>query len=185
MNHRTQIAAFILDCEARKDKAGNLAVYDLPEADGGGTYEVAGINDRYHPEAANQLRRLILRDQHDEARSVAIGYLAAYTDVATNWAGHPSTEAFLRDCVFNRGPKGALRILQIAIRVPDDGKYGPKTKAANAKAHRDPPSLLLALRRARETYEIRIAPPVGKRAKFWKGLVNRWEKALKFSQSFL
>jgi hypothetical protein len=33
--------------EARRDKNGHLVVYDLPKNDGGGDYEVAGINLKY------------------------------------------------------------------------------------------------------------------------------------------
>ncbi len=40
-----------VEWEGRKDKQGNLAVYKLPSGDMGGNFEVAGINDRYHPEA--------------------------------------------------------------------------------------------------------------------------------------
>ena len=41
----------IVDYEARRDAEGHLKVYHLPSGDGGGEREVAGINDRYHPEA--------------------------------------------------------------------------------------------------------------------------------------
>jgi hypothetical protein len=56
-----------LDSEARRDKQGNLRVYNLPAADGGGSYEVAGINDRYHPEAASKLKQLIGDGKQQEA----------------------------------------------------------------------------------------------------------------------
>ena len=46
---RLQIAASILEFEARRDKQGRLKVYRLPAGDGGGTFEVAGINDRSTP----------------------------------------------------------------------------------------------------------------------------------------
>lgn len=184
-NHRLLIADFIVSVEVRRDKSGRLKVYPLHKADGGGTYEVAGINDRYHPVAAEYLKSLINAKKHNEAEAYIRNYLAEYTDIVNNWVKHPAIEAFLRDCVFNRGPKGALRILQLALSVADDGKFGPKTKEALQKALKNPAGLLQALRHAREDYEIRIAPPVGARKAFWKGLVNRWDKALEFAQSFL
>ena len=49
----------------------------------------------------------------------------------------------------------------------------------------DPRTLLTALRKAREGYERRIAPPVGARAKFWKGLQNRWNAAHAFALTLL
>jgi len=183
MPQKIDMAKFILDSEARRDKQGNLKVYDLPAADGGGSYEVAGINDRYHPEAARKLKNLISDGKYWEAEEYAKAYLMDYTDVVANWTRNPAVEAFLRDTVFNRGAKGALRVLQIALGVPDDGKWGPITQAAMGRG--TPAELLEKLRKARETYEIRIAPPVGARKQFWTGLQNRWDNALKFSKEFI
>jgi hypothetical protein len=182
---RRRMMDFIVQSEARRDKMGRLRVYKLPAADGGGAYEVAGINDRYHPEAAAKLRDLLALKRHGEAENFIRDYLLDYTAVVTKWTQHPALEAFLRDTAFNRGPKGALRILQLALKVADDGKWGPQTKAALTAALRFPGALLQALRTARESYEIRVAPPVGARSKFWPGLVNRWHKALSFAETLL
>lgn len=183
MPRRIDMAGFILDSEARRDKQGNLKVYNLPAADGGGSYEVAGINDRYHPEAAKKLKELIEDGKQWEAEEYIKAYLLDYTNVVADWTRNPAVEAFLRDTAFNRGPKGALRILQIALGVPDDGKWGPITWAAMGK--NTPSELLDKLRKARETYELRVAPPVGSRKQFWTGLQNRWDNALKFSKQFI
>lgn len=182
---RLEMGDFILKSEARRDKLGKLKVYPLPKADGGGTFEVAGINDRYHPKAATQLKNLIEDNRFSQAESFAKKYLVEYTDVVKNWTELAPIEAFLRDTAFNRGPKGALRILQIALGIADDGKFGPITKAAIAKAEKNVSAFLERLREARETYEIRVAPPVGDRAKFWTGLQNRWNNALEFSKKFI
>lgn len=160
-------------------------VYELPAADGGGRYEIAGINERYHPEAAAQLAIMIKTGHHDAAEALARDTIAAYTDVVEHWTGHAWLEVFLRDCCFNRGPKGALRILQIALGVADDGKFGPVTHRALKVRAAFPERLLAALRQAREDYERRVAPPVGARAKFWPGLVSRWDKAAAFAKTFL
>ena len=182
---RRRMMDFVVGAEARRDKMGRLRVYKLPAADGGGTYEVAGINDRFHPQAAAKLRDLLAANRQAHAENFIRDYLEDYTAVVTKWATHPAIEAFLRDTAFNRGPKGALRILQLALKVADDGKWGPTTKAALAAALKHPGTLLQNLRTARESYEIRIAPPVGARAKFWQGLVNRWDKALSFAETLL
>jgi lysozyme family protein len=176
-------AKFIVDCEARRDAKGNLRIYTLPKADGGGTYEIAGINDRYHPQAALALATLIRQGKHADAEIAAQNFIQDYTDVVVGWHPSRAVEAFLRDTAFNRGPGGAAKILQRALGVKIDGEVGPITKAAAAKV----PSakLLLDLRKARESYELQIAPPVGARAKFWKGLQSRWDKTLKFAQSLL
>ena len=182
---RLEMADFILKSEARRDKMGRLKVYPLPKADGGGTFEIAGINDRYHPKAANYLKSLLDNNKHAAAENYIKKYLIEYTDIVKAWTEEPAIEAFLRDTAFNRGPKGALRILQIALQLADDGKFGPITKAALAKAMKNISELLDNLRMARETYEIRVAPPVGARAKFWSGLQNRWNNALEFSKKFI
>jgi hypothetical protein len=182
---RRKMMDFIVSVEARRDKMGRLRVYKLPAADGGGSFEVAGINDRFHPEAASKLRDLIAANRQGHAESYIRSYLLDYTAIVTRWTTHPAIEAYLRDSAFNRGPKGALRILQLALRVPDDGKWGPKTKAALTAALKQPGTLLQNLRTARESYEIRVAPPVGARQKFWPGLVNRWDKALSFAETLL
>ena len=148
---RAAMIDFIVSVEARRGKDGKLRVYKLPPADGGGTYEVAGINDRYHPGMAAHLKRCIEQGWHDRAEMDIRAYLADYTAVAAIWAGGcAAVEAFLRDCAFNRGPKGALRILQLAIGAPDDGKYGPATKAAFKDAMQSPGGLIKRLRLARE-----------------------------------
>lgn len=182
---RFEMADFIIKSEARRDKLGRLRVYPLPKADGGGTFEVAGINDRYHPKAANHLKNLIESNRHSHAENYVRKYLVEYTDIVKGWTELPAIEAFLRDTAFNRGPKGALRILQIALGIADDGKFGPITKSTLSKASKNLSALLDKLREARETYEIRVAPPVGARAKFWTGLQNRWDNALQFSRKFI
>lgn len=182
-NARLKIGSFIVACEARVDAKGNLKIYNLPKGDGGGRYEIAGINDKYHPQAALALATLIRQGKHDDARDLAVRYILEYTDVVSGW--HPSiaVEAYLRDIAFNRGPGGAAKILQRALGVKIDGGVGPITKAAAAKV--PAAKLLLDLRKARESYELQIAPPVGARKKFWSGLQARWDKALKFAQSLL
>ena len=175
---RRRMARKIVDFEARRVN-GKLAVYRLPVNDGGGSYEVAGINDRYHPAQAAKLKALIEAGRHDEAERSVADYLVSYTNVAAGWTEHAGVEFYLRDTVFNRGPKGAARILQRALGVPDDGEIGPRTRAAMAKLSAD--RILAALRAGREDYERNV---VGFRANFWKGLVNRWDKALVAAREF-
>lgn len=182
--YQTKIGQFIVNAEARRDAKGHLACYKLPKGDGGGTFEVAGINDRYHPFVAAHLRTLINLGQHADAETMAVEYICSYTDCVASWSHWACIEAYLRDCAFNRGPGGAAKIFQIALGVLDDGHVGSKTKAASfAVAINERKPFLRKLRAAREAYERKIAPPVGARKKFWNGLVNRWDKALTFAES--
>lgn len=180
--YQLKIGQFIVNCEARRDAKGRIAIYQLPNGDGGGTYEIAGINDRYHPHTAEHLRELITNGKQDVAENLAVEYVCSYTDLVATWTRWTCVEAFLRDCAFNRGPGGAAKIFQIALGVEVDGHVGPKTLAAE-HALDDRRAFLKQLHKARETYELQIAPPVGSRKKFWSGLVNRWDKALTFAES--
>jgi peptidoglycan hydrolase-like protein with peptidoglycan-binding domain len=178
---RRRMAAEIVNYEARRDAKGHLAVYNLPKGDGGGRYEVAGINERYNKETADALVELIGQKKFAEAEALAVDFIAQDTDRVSSWSNIPSVEFYLRDCCFNRGLGGAARILQRALGIKDDGAVGYATRAALAAAEKDPNALLTALRAAREQYERDV---VGYRKEFWQGLVNRWDKALKTAKTF-
>jgi lysozyme family protein len=175
---RTRMAKKIIQFEGRFVD-GKLAVYHPPANDGGGAYEVAGINVTYHPTMAARLKNLIETGRADQAEREAADYLLDYTKAAAGWTTDAGAEFYLRDSIFNRGPKGAARILQRSVKVEDDGEVGPKTRAAMAKY--TPEDLLLKLRWGREDYEKNV---VGYRANFWKGLVSRWDKALVAAKEF-
>ena len=179
-------ATFILNCEARRDKQGHLRVYDLPEGDGGGSFEVAGINDRFDHDIAYSLLTLLRKGQHQAAEEMAVAYYIQNTDGVATWCPQcAAVEAFLRDAAFNRGVGGAAKILQLALGVAADGKVGAKTLAALSEALSAPKDLIQEMHHACETYERRVAPPVGARAKFWNGLVNRWAKRRDFALTLL
>lgn len=178
-NNRLGMAAQIFQWEARYDSEGKLRVYRLPQNDGGGSYEVAGINERYDPTMAAKLKRLIEAGQQDDAALEAVEYIAMQTDVAGSWVTIPAAEFFLRDTSFNRGVTGAAKILQMAVRAePIDGQVGPITRAAIRFCESKPILLLARLRVARESYE---REHVGVRENLWIGLANRWDKALEVS----
>ncbi len=175
--------------EARRDARGQLAVYQLPANDGGGTYEVAGINDRYHPIEAAKLKAMIEAGRHQEAEDFVGQFTASYTDVADLWTVSWGIEFYLRDCVFNRGPTGAAKILQRALILlgdtvgPDgvDGDVGPNTMAAIGRQETNVDAMLTALRQAREDYE---REDVGYRANLWNGLINRFNNDLTQARQF-
>lgn len=180
---RLKMASIIINFEARRDAQGHLAVYNLPPGDGGGRYEVAGINERYNPEVCDQLVNLVQTGQFAEAERVANEFIASDTDKAASWSTVPAMEFFFRDCVFNRGGKGGARIVQRAVGVDDDGAVGPITKQAIAAAQQDPLAFLDTLRAAREQYERDV---VGRdeTSIFWNGMVNRWNKAVAAAKTF-
>ena len=180
---RQRMAAAIVNFEARRDAQGHLAVYNLPPGDGGGRYEVAGINERYNKATCDQLVSLIQQGRFDEAETLAEDFIAQNTDLAESWTTITGIEFYLRDSVFNRGAGGGTRILQRALGVTDDGSIGPQTRAAMTAAEADPTGLLSALRTAREQYEREV---VGRdeTSPFWRGLVNRWNNAVTVAETF-
>ena len=180
---RRRMAAAIVNFEARRDRAGRLVVYKLPEGDGGGRYEVAGINEHYNKDTADVLVSLIEQRRFDEAEALAADFIAQDTDRVSSWTSVPGLEFYLRDSVFNRGGGGGARILQRALGVTDDGAVGSQTRAAVAAAESNPLALLQRLRAAREQYERDVAHR-DETSKFWKGLVNRWNKAIDVAKSF-
>lgn len=167
-------------------KGGKLQWYKLPSGDGGGAFEVAGINERYHDEMAWNLRRLIDDGFHEKAERDAANYIISYTDPVLKFfpranrpEKNPGVEFILRDCFFNRGPTGSARILQIALGMKDvDGIVGPATRAELGKQIDEIGSqrVVSKISKARETYERNV---VGRneKSKFWKGLSSRWDKA--------
>lgn len=164
----------IVDYEARRDEAGHLKVYHLPSGDGGGEREVAGINDRYHPEVLDRIEHLLADEKYAEADDAAAEHIMHYTDPVAMLSDVPAVQFALRDAAFNRGPTGALKILQDALGLPADGIAGPNTKAALREAEKEDPTALLGkIREAREQYERRTRD---ESSKFWAGLANRWDR---------
>lgn len=189
-------SAWTLEKEARRDGNGRLKVYPLPKGDGGGTFEVAGINDRYHPVMANKLKNLINEGKHQEAQIEAIRYLDNYTDAVDEWHPDERVEGYLRCCSFNRGEKGAAWIFQYALKYafyPSlytatlDGDFGPKSKkAANSKEAQDVELMITALAAARVVYERTDTPWKGHRtesSQFWHGLFRRFIEDADFALS--
>lgn len=182
---RLGICKQIVNFEARRNNKGKVVVYKLPKDDGGGRYEVAGINEKYHPEMAAKLKRMIEKEKRpDRAEALAVLYIATYTDAAARWTRNYGVEAYLRDSIWNRGAGGAAKILQKALgfkKADMDGLVGPQTLGALASAEAQPHLFLSELRAAREYYE-RVYVKRDESSQFWKGLVNRWNKALTFSK---
>jgi len=155
-----------VDMEARKDKAGNVLVYDLPSGDMGGSYEVAGINDKYHPAAAEMLKNL----PPEERRDAAARYVVEYTKPFTSKLPEPY-RPFFQDLAFNRGVGGATKFLQRAIGVKDDGALGPQT--LKALEGMNPSEVMKNVSVEQMTYERRLAEQNPERKKFLNGLQNR------------
>ena len=157
--------------EARKDKQGNPIVYQLPAGDMGGKFEIAGINDRYHPEAFKAISAL----PAEERAEAAAEYIRSYTAPLVSQLPKPM-QAFAQDMAFNRGLGGAARYIQQGLRslgqnVAVDGKVGPKTLAAISSVQ--PRDLMRAASEAQRNDEYAKARANPARRALLRGLDNR------------
>jgi len=160
-----------VEWEGRKDKQGNLAVYKLPSGDMGGNYEVAGINDRYHPEAYKAISSL----PPQERAKAAAEYIQGYTAPLVERLPQP-LQPFTQDLAFNRGLGGATKYIQQGLnalgqKVAVDGGFGPKTLAAINQV--EPRALMRAASDAQLQDEYKRAELDPNRKKFIPGLEAR------------
>jgi len=160
-----------IDWEARKDKQGNVQVYKLPAGDMGGNFEVAGINDKYHPDAFKRIAALPAQ----ERAQAAAQYVKEYTSPFVNKLPEP-IRPFAQDLAFNRGMGGATKYIQQGLNtlgqnVAVDGGLGPKTLAAINQV--DPRALMRAASQAQLNDEYRMAQANPARKKFIGGLESR------------
>ena len=160
-----------IDFEARKDKQGNVEVYKLPAGDMGGNFEVAGINDKYHPEAFKAISSLPPQDRAQAAAK----YVTQYTQPFVSKLPQ-AIQPFAQDMAFNRGAGGATKYLQqglntLGMNVKVDGGIGPKTLDAINRV--DSKALMQAASKAQLDDEYRMAQRNPARKKFIGGLESR------------
>jgi hypothetical protein len=160
-----------VEWEGRKDKQGNLSVYKLPTGDMGGNFEVAGINDRYHPEAFKAISSLPAQERAKAAAEYIQGYTAPLVEKLPQ-----ALQPFTQDLAFNRGLGGATKYIQQGLntlgkRVAVDGGLGPKTLEAINQV--EPRALMRAASDAQLQDEYRRAELDPNRRKFIPGLEAR------------
>lgn len=160
-----------IDWEARKDKQGNVQVYKLPAGDMGGNFEVAGINDKYHPDAFKRISSLPAQ----ERAQAAAQYVKEYTSPFVSKLPQ-AVQPFAQDLAFNRGMGGATKYIQQGLntlgqKVAVDGGLGPKTLQAINQV--DPKALMRATSQAQLEDEYRMAERNPARKKFIGGLESR------------
>ena len=160
-----------IDFEARKDKQGNVQVYKLPAGDMGGNFEVAGINDKYHPDAFKRISSLPAQ----ERAQAAAQYVKEYTSPFVSKLPQ-AVQPFAQDLAFNRGMGGATKYIQQGLntlgqKVAVDGGLGQKTLQAINQV--DPKALMRAASQAQLEDEYRMAQRNPARKKFIGGLESR------------
>lgn len=177
LTHTPQANTFsesIFNVEARRDKNGNLTVYTPPKADGGGAYEVAGINAKYHPAKAARLKHLIESGNPEQAEKEAKQYYIHYTQPAGDTltiqgVNSPAAELMLRDIYFNMGSDGMQRVLHRA--------FGNQPIATYLRTHNEQ-DLLQRIYTARAGYYEAIIRSNPSKKIFRNGWLNRNNKIL-------
>ena len=160
-----------IDWEARKDKQGNVQVYKLPAGDMGGSFEVAGINDKYHPDAFKRISSLPAQERAQAAAQYVKEYTAPFVSKLPE-----AMRPFAQDLAFNRGMGGATKYIQQGLntlgqKVAVDGGLGSKTLEAINQV--DARSLMRAASQAQLNDEYRMAQRNPARKKFIGGLESR------------
>ena len=137
----------------------------------GGTYEVAGINDKFHPGEARRLSSLPPEQREIEAARYIRKYTAPIVDKMPQ-----EMQAFVQDMAFNRGAGGATKYIQLGLnslgqKVAVDGRLGPQTLQAIQGV--EPSALMQAASQAQLQDEYARAKSSPERRKFLQGLENR------------
>lgn len=157
--------------ESRTDSSGNPVVYKLPSGDMGGSLEISGINDKYHPEAFKAISQLPSSQRAEAAAEYIRGYTAPLVSQLPR-----AMQAFAQDMAFNRGLGGATRYFQqglnsLGVNVNVDGALGPKTLQAISQVQ--PQALMRAASDAQLRDEYAKAEQDPRRTKFIPGLEAR------------
>lgn len=168
-------AELIYRAEAHESH-GKLRVYNPPAGDGGGKYEVAGINERFHPAEAAKLKGLIAAGNHDEAKAEAIRYIEKLTRPVKQALGSlhaPGAEAVMRDMHFN-SPAGAQSCLNKVLGLRGSGGYATKRAALEQYIRRHGEAAFIeAFSAARADFYDHVAATMPEKRQFLKGWHNR------------
>lgn len=175
-----KIASLIIGNEALRDKHGNLSIYKLPPGDGGGTHEIAGINNGSHPAEYAKLKNLVKAGKHTEAEQEVKRYIMQYTQPVGDIlkaAGVKSSgiDYFLRDMYFNGGEYGAARVVHRALGLKDSKKFNAGTLGLlqNYLKKHSEKELLELLKNSRANLYESISDNNPEKRKFLSGWLNR------------
>ena len=173
---------FIYWYEARLDGAGKVTVYNLPRWDQWGSYEVAGINNGYHPQEAARLASLIRSWNQEQAKKEAIKYIEQFTQAENKVVSQNKGVNFMMlDSTFHRWGGGSASIASYILDGQFSTNWDQNKQARWSQLERqDPRWLISRIRDAREGYELY---KFGRRSQFWAGFESRWDKAQRQANS--
>lgn len=153
-----------------------IGVESLISADGGGAWEIAGINVASHPQESSKLRDMIRSGAtQDQLKQEIFAYYKQFTqqvaDIVNPIVNSKGIELFMRDCCFNHGPGAINRVLRRAINAPDNADLA-KSLQTYIDTH-GKTALLNALSATRAGYYAGIVAHNHSKSVFLKGWRNR------------
>ncbi len=189
VNTANEPGRLMIENEARRDENGNLTVYKLPAGDGGGTHEIAGINNKNHPQEFARLKGMIESGRHDEAEQEASRYMMAYTQPASDVLEKSGVQSrgldyFIRDMYLNGGESFPSRVIHRALGIADSKKFTAGTAESISeflKTHSEE-ELLGLLHQSRDELYKSIAANNPEKGKFLTGWLNRSRKSYRQAQ---
>lgn len=177
----------IMQQEVRRDKQGRIAVYYPPAGDGGGAFEVAGINVASHPQEAHKLKRLIEQGNYQEAEEEARRYYRAYTNHIAELLHTDEgrqydrgVELMVRDIALNSGPNRARAILKRALSLSDNASEDQVRARLNSYESSDD-ELKIALYRERDKFYNSLASKNPRKRQFLNGWARRNREVLSYA----
>jgi hypothetical protein len=178
----------LMGFEARRDSAGRIAVYSLPSGDGGGDYEVAGINQKYHPQEAAKLKAMVESgSSNEDIENEIMAYYKSFTqqgvDLINSATQSQGIELFMRDSTLNHGLRGTINVLSRALGISEKSAITPAvTNFINTYGER---RLLEVLINARADYYADIVKNNPAKRKFAQGWANRLKSISRASFALL
>ena len=175
--------------EARRDSAGRIAVYYPTKEDGGGEYEVAGINQASHPVKSAQLKRMVEDPtvSNEEIENEVAAYYKQYTQqgvaLVSSSTRSKGIELFMRDCTLNHGLEGAKKVVRRALGLGKNEDIYPAVSDFIRTYGEQ--QFLEALVRGRAEYYAAIIEANPKKQKFAQCWANRLKNISRASHALL
>ena len=162
--------------EIRRDSSGRPIVYALPKEDGGGSFEVAGLNEKYNNQEARALRTMI---QAGAPTATIENFIRSVYKQKTQYGadflppGHSKgIELFVRDCALNHSPQGVRTILAAAVGTYQADPNLPAVISSYINRYGEA-ALLRNLSGARASYYSDLIQKDSSKSIFRKGWFNR------------
>ncbi len=188
----TNMYDIMLSNEARTDANGRPQIYKLPAGDGGGNFEVAGLNEKSNPVELEHVKLML---EANRPTAEIRDYIKSVYKQKTNYAAQlipdscsQGIELTIRDCALNHSPGGVSTIIKSAIGIPNTPEISTlklKDEVAKFVRTHGEKAFLYNLSIARANYYRKLVVDKPERAKFLKGWLNRNKKVYTSSQSLL